>query len=74
MSYRVHTRNGIRYLGNNNPSGDHEVHDLNNEKSQCQIEKIINHSHAVGFTPDTLSQAHNEGFDNCAYCIGHSTR
>ena len=26
------------------------------------------------FTPDTLGQAHSEGYDNCAYCLGGSRR
>ena len=62
---------GKRYLGNTNTK---EVHDLYNEKAQCQIDEIINSGHAVMFEPDTLLQAHAEGFDNCAYCIGGSTR
>jgi len=60
-----------RYLGNTNKM---EVHDLKNEQPQCQIDEIIAAGHAVVFTPDTLEQAHKEGFDNGAYCIGGSTR
>lgn len=60
-----------RYLGNTNKT---EVHDLNNEKPQCQIDEIIAAGHAVVFTPDTLSQAHTDGYDNGYYCIGASTR
>ena len=51
-----------------------EVHDLENEKPQCQIDEIIRARHAVVFNPDTLEQAHQEGYDNGAYCIGGSTR
>lgn len=58
-----------RYLGNDNKM---EVHDLNNETANCQIDEIIKAGHAVVFTPDTLSQAHSEGYDNCHYCIGES--
>ena len=62
-----------KYLGNSNT--DHmEVHDLGNEKPQCQIDEIISAENAVVFNPDTLEQAHDEGYDNCAYCIGSSTR
>ena len=62
-----------RYLGNSDP--DHmEVHDLNNEKPQCQIDEIIDAGNAVVFTPDTLEQAKAEGFDAGHYCIGGSTR
>jgi len=62
-----------RYLGNSDP--DHmEVHDLNNEKPQCQIDEIIKAGNAVVFNPDTLKQANDEGYDNCAFCIGESER
>lgn len=60
-----------RYLGN---SSKKEVHDLTNEKPQCQINEIIAAGNAVVFTPDTLDQAHREGYDNGYYCIGGSTR
>ncbi len=63
----------IRFLGNSSPS-HMEVHDLHNEKSNCQIDEILRAKHAVGFRPDTLAQARSEGYDNCAYCIGGSTR
>lgn len=62
-----------RYLGNSNPSST-EVHDLNNEKTRCQIDTIIGNLHAVRFTPDTLATAHGHGYDNCAHCLGGSTR
>jgi len=35
----------------------------------CQIDEIIDAGNAVVFDPDTLEQAHGEGYDNCAYCI-----
>ncbi len=65
---------GKRFIGNTNNT---EVHDLDNEKTgqnQCQIDEIIQAGHAVTFTPDTLNQANSDGYDNCAYCIGSSTR
>jgi hypothetical protein len=62
---------GKRYCGNVIKK---EVHDLDNEKPNCQIDEIIRAGHAKGFSPDTLYQAHTEGFDNCAYCIGGSRR
>ncbi len=68
VTYRPTNR---RYLGNTNKM---EVHDLNNEQPQCQINEIIAAGHAVVFAPDSLEQAHREGFDNCAWCIGGSTR
>lgn len=58
------------YLGNKNTT---EVHNLNNQQTNCQINEIKS-EHKKYFAPDTLSQAHSEGYDNCAYCIGGSTR
>lgn len=49
-----------------------EVHDLDNEKSQCQIDEIIRAGHDRPFT--TLAAAHDAGYDNCAYCLGGSRR
>jgi hypothetical protein len=51
-----------------------EVHDLLAETEQCQIPEILRAGNAVRFDPDTLEQAHREGYDNCAWCIGGSTR
>jgi hypothetical protein len=62
-----------RYLGNSSPS-KMEVHDLHNEKTHCQIDEIVKAGNAVVFTPDSLAQAHAEGYDNGHYCIGNSTR
>ncbi len=67
MSYRVYSRTGDRYLGNTNKR---EVHDLIHEDAS----PIIAAGHALGFNPDTLDQAHVEGYDNCRYCIGELTR
>ena len=63
--------NGKRYLGNTNKI---EAHDLDNEKTSCQINEIIAAGHDEYFTPDTLAQANSEGYDNCHWCIGGSTR
>ena len=60
-----------RFIAN---SRSHEVHDLNDEKPQCQIDKIILGEHALVFAKDTLAQAHWEGYDNCAFCLGKSLR
>ena len=65
---------GKRFCGNTNKM---EVHDLDNEDTSpfgCQINEIIAAGHARTFTPDALEQAHKEGYDNCAYCIGESMR
>jgi hypothetical protein len=70
MAYPIQSRSA-RYLGNTNTT---EVHDLRNEQTNCQIDEILTAGNAVGFRPDTLTQARSEGFDNCHYCIGESTR
>lgn len=65
---------GHRFVGNTNKK---EVHNLDNEKTgpnECQIDEIIAAGHARIFSPDTLKQAHSEGYDNCAHCIGGSIR
>lgn len=59
---------GKRYIGNTNTN---EVHDLDNEKTGCQIDQIKD-SHVVTFNPDSLTTAKSKGFDNCAHCIGGS--
>ena len=65
---------GKKHLGNGSTT---EVHDLDREDtsgSGCQIDEIIRANHAVTFDPDTLAEAHRQGYDNCAKCIGGSTR
>ncbi len=49
-----------------------EVHDLDDEKIQCQIDEILRTGHAVPF--NSLEEAHRQGYDNCAYCLGGSRR
>lgn len=63
--------NGERYLANKSPSKK-EVHDLDNEKTSCQIDEIIAAGNDKPYT--SLSAANADGYDNCAYCIGGSTR
>lgn len=62
---------GERYLANTSPSKK-EVHDLDNEKTKCQIDGIIAAGHDKPY--NSQSAANNDGYDNCAYCIGGSTR
>jgi len=69
--FSVNSRAGLTYLGNKN---EKEVHYLPNEQTQCQIDEIISAGHAVGFSPDTLEEAHGNGYDNGAYCLGGSKR
>jgi hypothetical protein len=71
MATPVRTRPTNRFLGNNN---SREVHDQRNEKASCQLDTIIRNGHGVIFSPDSLTQARSERYDNCAWCIGGSTR
>ena len=57
-----------RYLGNSNTK---EVHDQNNEKSQCKFDEIKK-EHVVCFA--TLQAAVNAGYDRCHWCLGGSKR
>lgn len=61
--------NNARYCGNTNTR---EVHDLDNEQPNCQIDEIIRAGHARAFA--TLHEAIMEGYDRCAWCLGGSTR
>ena len=64
--------NGERYLGNTN---NKEVHDLDNEDTAangCQINEIIAAGHDKPF--NSLSEAHAQGYNNCAKCLSGSTR
>jgi hypothetical protein len=63
--------NGERYLANTSPTKK-EVHDLDNEKTNCQIDEIIKAGHDKPYT--SQSAANDAGYDNCAYCLGGSTR
>ncbi len=60
---------GEKYMGNVNTK---EVHDLDNEKVNCQIDEIIRLGHDKPFT--SLETAHSLGYDNCHWCLGGSTR
>lgn len=73
MVYQINNKYGRNYLGNSSPSKK-EVHRLSNENANCQINEILGAGHAVGFSPDTLEEAKQNGYDNCAWCIGGSTR
>lgn len=71
--YRGNMR-GERYLANKSVS-KREVHDLDNEKTganQCQIDEIINAGNDKPY--NSLADAKRDGFDNCQWCIGGSTR
>jgi hypothetical protein len=63
--------NGERYLANKSPSKK-EVHDLDNEKTNCQIDEIIKAGNDKPY--NSLADARTAGYDNCAYCLDNSTR
>jgi hypothetical protein len=63
--------NGERYLANTSPS-KREVHDLDNERTLCQIDEIIRAKHDKPY--HSQGAANLAGYDNCAYCIGNSSR
>ena len=62
-----------RYLLNTDP--DHlEVHDLDNEKPQCQIDEIIragNARYLRVYDEDQMASwlKNNPGYDGCYYCL-----
>jgi hypothetical protein len=60
---------GERYCGNKSKK---EVHDLDNEKTNCQIDEIIDAGNDRPF--NALADAHAAGFDNCHWCLGSSRR
>ena len=63
--------NGEKYLANRNPRS-REVHDLDNEKISCQIDEIIRAGNDKPY--DSHAAARTDGYDNCHYCLGSSTR
>ncbi len=54
-----------RYAGDKNPQ-KMEVHDLDNEKWECKIDKLW-HAEVVMF--DNLEKALKDGFRRCAHCL-----
>lgn len=68
--HAMRRRNNKRYLGNTNTG---EVHDLDHEKPQCQIDTIIRSGHAVYFV--SLRDAQRQGYKKrCGHCIENSKR
>ena len=58
-----------RYLGNTNTL---EVHDTENENTNCQLDEIKS-DHRRWYDTLTAAKA-DEHYDNCAWCLGDSTR
>jgi len=64
--------NGEQFLGNAHKM---EVHDLDKEDTSangCQIDEIIRSGHDRPFS--SLQAARSASYDNCAKCLGRSTR
>lgn len=61
---------GKKFMGNTNKK---EVHDLDNEQTNCQIDEIIRAGHRITFNPDTVDEARSQGYDRCHWCLGDST-
>ena len=74
MANPTTSRDNWRHLGNTNTKEVHDVTKEDKRPSGCQIDEFLRAGHGVYFTPDSLSQAHSEGYDNCAKCLGGSTR
>jgi hypothetical protein len=60
---------GEQFCGNANSK---EVHDLDNERVNCQIDEIIRAGNDRAF--NSLTTAHAYGYDNCRWCLGASAR
>ncbi len=59
--------NGERFCGN---TSSQEVHDLDQETANCQINEMLRAGHDRPFK--TLPEAHAAGYDDCAWCLGAS--
>lgn len=57
-----------RYLGN---ACERELHDLDNEKPQCQINEIARDRR---YYFNTVAEAQAMGYDTCGHCMTGSTR
>jgi hypothetical protein len=58
---------GEQYLANTNKM---EVHNLDNEQTDCEIDKIMKAGHEKPYK--SQKAANDDGYDNCAHCIGGS--
>lgn len=60
---------GEKFMGNKNTF---EVHDLDNEKSLCNINLILNGRYDVPF--NSLYEANKQHYTNCICCIGRNPK
>jgi len=63
--------NGEQYVANTSPY-KREVHDLDNESRNCQIDEIIRAGQDKPYR--SVSDAAQEDFGRCAYCLENSNR
>jgi hypothetical protein len=63
--------NDQQYLANVSPYR-REVHDLDNENRNCQVDEIIRAGHDKPYT--SLLEARLDDYGPCAYCFPNVTR
>ena len=63
--------NGERYLANTD-SNNKEVHDLDKESKNCQIDEVIKAGHDKPY--EYLFEARADGYDDCDWCLPNSRR
>lgn len=54
-----------RFIGD---TGTMRVHDLDNEKNECEID-FIDHEHIKTFARDRLKTAEENHFSHCPFCV-----
>jgi hypothetical protein len=70
MAHPLRNLDGRRYVGDRERQVVHDTwHD---ECEDCIIEDLVHRDRAVGFAPDTLGQAFEEGYDYCDWCVDGS--
>jgi hypothetical protein len=70
MAHRLTFIDGVRFVGD---ARRKVVHDRwHGECEDCILDDLLGQGHAVGFVPDQLSQALEEGYDYCDWCIDGS--
>jgi hypothetical protein len=63
--------NGQRYVANTSPY-KREVHDLDNESRNCQVDEVIRAGQDKPY--ESLLDAKREDFGFCAYCVREHAR
>ncbi|MBD3368568.1 MAG: hypothetical protein GF405_10440 [Candidatus Eisenbacteria bacterium] len=70
MAHRLKDIDGVRYVGDAQRGIVHDRH--HEECEDCLVENLVQRGAAVGFRPDTLAQAFDEGYDYCDWCLDGS--